>query len=186
MRVCAFPGCGNVMRRYLCLSFHRLPYRNRQTLPLWLVALHLDPKTPLKTLREKDHRVCSVHFDEDEFTEKGVKCRHLKANAIPKAKCPAADTEVCRNHLLSHSMVFGVNRYASYIECSVILGAFIFLNMVLNNHRLCGLLILYNVVVVNVIFTNVELPPSKGDGGDGCAYGSADVSRCHKPHTPAP
>ncbi|XP_063067034.1 uncharacterized protein LOC134458562 [Engraulis encrasicolus] len=91
MRVCCFPNCGNVMRRYLCLSFHRLPYRNRLTLPLWLAVLQLDPRTTLKTLREKDHRVCSEHFDDDDFTEKGIKCRHLKASAVPKAKPPAAD-----------------------------------------------------------------------------------------------
>ncbi|XP_032388936.1 THAP domain-containing protein 4 isoform X4 [Etheostoma spectabile] len=92
VRVCAFPNCGNKMKRYLCLSFHRLPYRNRETLNLWLVALQLDVKTPLRTLRERDYRVCSEHFDEDEYTEKSVKSRYLKANAIPKAKRPAADT----------------------------------------------------------------------------------------------
>ncbi|XP_028444738.1 THAP domain-containing protein 4-like [Perca flavescens] len=91
VRVCAFPNCGNKMKRYLCLSFHRLPYRNRETLQLWLAALQLDVKTPLRTLREKDYRVCSEHFDEDDFTEKSVKSRYLKANAIPKAKRTAAE-----------------------------------------------------------------------------------------------
>ncbi|XP_031145413.1 uncharacterized protein LOC116043045 isoform X11 [Sander lucioperca] len=95
VRVCAFPNCGNKMKKYLCLSFHRLPYRNRETLKLWLFALQLDVQTPLRTLRERDYRVCSEHFDEDDFTEKSVKARYLKANAIPKAKRPAADKLEC-------------------------------------------------------------------------------------------
>ncbi|KAK7166547.1 hypothetical protein R3I93_006338 [Phoxinus phoxinus] len=91
VRACAFPNCSNRMKRYLCLSFHRLPLRNREILHLWLVALQLDVQTPLKTLRVRDYRVCSEHFDEDDFTEKSVKSRHLKANAFPKAKKTAAD-----------------------------------------------------------------------------------------------
>ncbi|KAL0966548.1 hypothetical protein UPYG_G00296570 [Umbra pygmaea] len=91
VRVCAFPNCGNKMKRYLRLSFHRLPLRNREFLQLWLVALQLDVQTPLRTLRQRDYRVCSEHFDDDEFTEKSVKSRHLKANAVPKAKGPSAD-----------------------------------------------------------------------------------------------
>lgn len=91
VRVCAFPNCSNRMKRYLCLSFHRLPLRNREILKLWLVALQLDVQTPLQTIRERDYRVCSEHFNEDDFTEKSVKSRYLKANAIPKAKKPAAD-----------------------------------------------------------------------------------------------
>lgn len=79
------------MKRYLCLSFHRLPLRNREIRQLWLVALQLDVQTPLQTIRERDYRVCSEHFDEDDLTEKSVKSRYLKANAIPKAKKPAAD-----------------------------------------------------------------------------------------------
>uniref|UniRef100_A0A8C9XF12 THAP domain-containing protein 1 n=1 Tax=Sander lucioperca TaxID=283035 RepID=A0A8C9XF12_SANLU len=89
--VCAFPNCGNQMKRYLSLSFHRLPLRNREILQLWLVVLQLDVQTPLRTLRERDYRVCSEHFDEDDFTEKSVKSRYLKANAIPKVKRPTAD-----------------------------------------------------------------------------------------------
>ncbi|XP_078136695.1 uncharacterized protein LOC144537124 isoform X1 [Sander vitreus] len=91
VRVCAFPNCGNKMKSYLCLSFHRLPICNRETLPLWLVALQVDVRTSLRTLREIDYRVCSEHFDEGDFIEKSHKCRHLKGNAIPKAKGPTAD-----------------------------------------------------------------------------------------------
>lgn len=90
VRACAFPNCGNKMKTYLDLSFHRPPFRNRETLQCWLVALKLDVQTQVETLRERDYRVCGKHFDEGDFIVKGNRC-FLKANAVPKAKMPAAD-----------------------------------------------------------------------------------------------
>lgn len=67
VRVCAFPGCDKNMKHYNPESFHRLPLQNSDTLKQWLVVLHVDVETPVKTLRGKDCRVCSNPFDKDDF-----------------------------------------------------------------------------------------------------------------------
>lgn len=84
------------MRRYKCLSFHRLPLirGDSETLKLWLLVLQLDLDTSLDTLRVKDYRVCSEHFDEEDFSQSSGKHRYLKRNAVPKAKRPGDNVEV--------------------------------------------------------------------------------------------
>ena len=84
VRVCAVPNCDNKMKKYNRLSFHRLPLYDPETLPLWLVVLQIDVQTPFQVLRKRDYRVCSEHFDEDDFSPTSEKCRHLKKNAVPR------------------------------------------------------------------------------------------------------
>lgn len=92
VRVCAMPNCGHRMRKYKGLSFHRLPLYDPETLPLWLGVLQLDMQTPFEVLKAKDYRVCSEHFDDDDFSPTSEKCRHLKKNAVPRPM--AITTEV--------------------------------------------------------------------------------------------
>ena len=39
------PNCGNRMKKYKNISFHRLPLYNPKTSPLWLVVLQIDVQT---------------------------------------------------------------------------------------------------------------------------------------------
>ncbi|XP_051240096.1 uncharacterized protein LOC127354292 [Dicentrarchus labrax] len=96
VRVCAFPGCNKKMKHYNPESFHRLPLRHNDTLKQWLVVLNVDVKTPVKTLRERDYRVCSNHFDKDDFTvprnaANPPRKNHLKKSAVPRVERPAVD-----------------------------------------------------------------------------------------------
>lgn len=61
VRVCAVPNCGNRMRKYKNLHFHRLPFHDLEILQLWLVVLQLDVQTPIRVQRTKDYRICSEH-----------------------------------------------------------------------------------------------------------------------------
>ncbi|KAJ8278234.1 hypothetical protein GJAV_G00085400 [Gymnothorax javanicus] len=103
VRVCVFPSCCNKMTSWTTFSFHRLPLRNLELLKLWLVALKIDPNTPVEALRRADHRVCSAHFATEDFfparpQKEGRKVQrlNLRKNAIPMA---AADTMEGQNPL---------------------------------------------------------------------------------------
>ncbi|XP_056125284.1 lethal(3)malignant brain tumor-like protein 2 isoform X2 [Rhinichthys klamathensis goyatoka] len=96
VRVCAFPGCNKKMKRYNPESFHRLPLQNSDILKQWLVILHVDVETPVETLREMDYRVCSNHFDKDDFilsrsASDPPRRNHLKKSAVPRAERPVTD-----------------------------------------------------------------------------------------------
>uniref|UniRef100_UPI003AAC206B uncharacterized protein isoform X1 n=1 Tax=Centroberyx gerrardi TaxID=166262 RepID=UPI003AAC206B len=97
VRVCAFPNCANKMSRNTSRSFHRLPLLDRDTRKLWLVVLQMDANTPVHTLRRADHRVCSDHFDRDDYCQSKrrrnpiPKHFFLKKNAVPRVERPAAD-----------------------------------------------------------------------------------------------
>ncbi|XP_073668896.1 zinc finger MYM-type protein 4 isoform X3 [Paramisgurnus dabryanus] len=106
VRTCAYPGCGNLLKRKGLLplgirsdrSSHRFPTHNPERLRLWFIALHMDINTSTHSLTEK--RVCSDHFFEDDFhhSEKGRR-RFLKASAVPitflkKEEVRPADTEL--------------------------------------------------------------------------------------------
>ncbi|XP_061888704.1 uncharacterized protein LOC133639428 [Entelurus aequoreus] len=94
VRECAFPNCGNKMLRYSSRSFHRLPYFNTDTLKLWLAVLQMDADTPVDVLRRADHRVCSDHFDRDDYCQSkkrpNPKHLYLKKSAVPRWETPAA------------------------------------------------------------------------------------------------
>uniref|UniRef100_A0A672H6Q9 THAP-type domain-containing protein n=1 Tax=Salarias fasciatus TaxID=181472 RepID=A0A672H6Q9_SALFA len=68
VRVCAYPGCFNQMKRR-CLgrsrlvTFHKLPVQDPERLKLWLVALGKD----IGTTSVDSLRVCSEHFSKDDF-----------------------------------------------------------------------------------------------------------------------
>ncbi|XP_045919641.1 uncharacterized protein LOC123979657 isoform X2 [Micropterus dolomieu] len=97
VRGCAFPNCANKMSRNTKHSFHRLPLSDMETLKLWLGVLQMDANTPVQTLRLEDHRVCSDHFDRDDYCQpkkrRSAIPKHffLKKNAVPRPKGPAAD-----------------------------------------------------------------------------------------------
>ncbi|XP_056432858.1 uncharacterized protein LOC130371195 isoform X4 [Gadus chalcogrammus] len=100
VRVCVFPGCGKKKKSYTQETFHRLPlrYNDQSLLEQWLIILHMDIETPIKTLRQKDDRVCSAHFDKDDFLipkraadPKNPKRVLLKRNAIPRVRQAATD-----------------------------------------------------------------------------------------------
>lgn len=99
VRVCAFPNCANKMSNNTPRSFHRLPLFNRETLKLWLLVLQMDANTPVQKLRLADYRVCSDHFDRDDYCQPKRR-RHpvpkhffLKKTAVPRLNRPAADRE---------------------------------------------------------------------------------------------
>ncbi|CAL8325224.1 unnamed protein product [Arctogadus glacialis] len=100
VRVCAFPGCETKMKRYNPETFHRLPlrYDDRSLVNSWLIVLNMDIETPYETLIRKDYRVCSAHFDEDEFVvpkraadPNNPKRVSLKKCAVPRVKAMATD-----------------------------------------------------------------------------------------------
>ncbi|XP_063067071.1 uncharacterized protein LOC134458586 [Engraulis encrasicolus] len=89
VRTCVYPGCGREMRKYYPESFHRIPLHD-EVFRLWLDVLQLDVNTPIPTLKEQDYRVCSAHFDPDDFIpDRGQaqprKKTRLRRGAIPKA-----------------------------------------------------------------------------------------------------
>lgn len=102
-RVCSFPNCTNRMSAVTprSLSFHRVPTSDRELRRLWLLALHMEPSTPVEELRREDHKVCSAHFDPDDFyprrpeaaPAKETKGSRLKPSAVPRtcvsAKVPS-------------------------------------------------------------------------------------------------
>lgn len=96
VRVCAFPNCGNKMSSHTSRSFHRLPLLDKDRRKLWLDVLQMDPNTPVQTLRLADHRVCSDHFNRDDYSQPRRRAniipRHfyLKKNAVPRVERPAA------------------------------------------------------------------------------------------------
>ncbi|XP_030281772.1 uncharacterized protein LOC115586664 isoform X4 [Sparus aurata] len=90
VRFCAFPGCEKKMKNNIPETFHRLPFRcSREIINQWLLVLQLDINTPIETLRKRDHRVCSDHFDQGDFnvpTGHDIPKRvFLRKHAIPKA-----------------------------------------------------------------------------------------------------
>ena len=98
---CIYPGCDVKVKRFNPEAFHDLPFRFKdpELLRQWLVVLKMDIMTPVETLKKKRYRVCSRHFDEDDFCypSKGPKDPkkptrvYLKRNAIPRVAPPAAD-----------------------------------------------------------------------------------------------
>ncbi|CAL8405421.1 unnamed protein product [Arctogadus glacialis] len=100
VRVCVFPGFGKQMKSYTPETFHRLPsrYNDRSLVDQWLIVLNMDIETPIETQMQKDHRVCSAHFDKDDFIipkraadPKNPKKVSLKKNAIPRVQLVATD-----------------------------------------------------------------------------------------------
>ena len=98
--VCVFPGCGKQMKSYTPETFHRLPswYNDRSLVDKWLIVLNMDIETPIEMLMQRDHRVCSAHFDKDDFIipkraadPKNPKKVSLKKNAIPRVQQVATD-----------------------------------------------------------------------------------------------
>ncbi len=69
VRVCAFPGCEKKMQSWTPEMFHRLPFRlERDIFNECLIVLQVDINMPIEILRGTDYRVCSDHFDPDDFT----------------------------------------------------------------------------------------------------------------------
>ncbi|KAM4585153.1 uncharacterized protein PAE49_004488 isoform 1-T1 [Odontesthes bonariensis] len=101
---CIYPGCGLKRKLFHQESFHELPYRHndQELLQQWMVVLNMDIATPVETLKKKRYRVCSRHFDKDDFihpkTAKESKRVHrvrvqLRRNAIPRVGPPADTVE---------------------------------------------------------------------------------------------
>ncbi|XP_062291632.1 uncharacterized protein LOC133996087 isoform X1 [Scomber scombrus] len=97
---CVYPGCGLKRKRYNPETFHGLPFRRNdpEILQQWLVVLKMDITTPVETLKKKRYRVCSRHFNVDDFIhytktkyQKKPTRLHLKRNTIPRVGTPAAD-----------------------------------------------------------------------------------------------
>nr|XP_055071078.1 uncharacterized protein si:dkeyp-30e7.2 isoform X1 [Misgurnus anguillicaudatus] len=84
---CIVKSCNNKQGRPgNTMMFHRIPTKNADLMKQWLLALDIDPHTPVATI--KGYRVCSEHFREDdyfhkmEFATRTMK-RVLKDTAIP-------------------------------------------------------------------------------------------------------
>lgn len=103
VNVCSYPGCGAKQRRYNAQSFHKLPFRYGRTIVnRWLVVLKIDVNMATETLRKMNHRVCSAHFNTDDFVvsrrasdPSNPHKRFLKKTAVPRAdQLPTDSTEV--------------------------------------------------------------------------------------------
>ncbi|XP_063062723.1 atrophin-1-like isoform X2 [Engraulis encrasicolus] len=81
---CIYPGCGLKHKPYNEESFHELPYRHddQELLQRWLTVLNIDITTPVETLKEKRYRVCSRHFDKDDF----IQPRTVKENRVQRVR----------------------------------------------------------------------------------------------------
>ncbi|KAL6491158.1 hypothetical protein MHYP_G00015030 [Metynnis hypsauchen] len=71
--------------------FHRLPLRDEKRLKLWLIALGVDPSTPVEKLRGKV--ICEEHFQPCDYYEKmelatRTMRRFLRDTAVPSVKPP--------------------------------------------------------------------------------------------------
>lgn len=96
----SYPACGKKQKLYKSESFHRLLWRyGRTTVNLWLVVLKIDINTPTDMLKQKNYRVCSAHFDEEDFTlckrpadPKNPMRAYLKNNAVPRVEPLATDS----------------------------------------------------------------------------------------------
>ncbi|KAL0985645.1 hypothetical protein UPYG_G00159890 [Umbra pygmaea] len=119
VRFCSFPGCEKKMKRNTPETFHRLPFHcPRDIVNMWLQVLQVDINTPTETLRLKDYRICSDHFDDGDFrvpTKLGIpKKSFLVEHAIPRAvglqvalervETSGCHTEIC----LEDTKLFGV------------------------------------------------------------------------------
>ena len=84
---CIVKSCDNKQgRQGNAMMFHRILTKNADLMNLWLLALALDPNTPVDII--KYHRVCSEHFTEDDYFERmefatRTMKRVLKDTAIP-------------------------------------------------------------------------------------------------------
>ena len=58
----------------------------------------MDPNTSIKELRVADHRVCSEHFDRDDYTREigsqAPKHDYLKSTAVPRDRKPGVTAKV--------------------------------------------------------------------------------------------
>lgn len=94
VRICAFPTCSNRMTPSSPHSFHRLPLKDGVTLRRWLDVLQLDVDTPVQSLRLADPRVCSEHFERQDYCQprrRGARIpKHffLKKSAVPRLDRP--------------------------------------------------------------------------------------------------
>lgn len=94
VNICNYPGCEKKQKKYKSDSFHRLPFRyGRATVNRWLVVLNIDVNTPTETLRQKNYRVCSAHFNKEDFVlpkkaadPNNPSKTYLKKNAIPRVE----------------------------------------------------------------------------------------------------
>lgn len=112
-RFCSYPNCPNKITAVTLrsLSFHRVPSSDKDLLKLWLLALQIEPSTPTETVKRKDHKVCSVHFDPGDFyprkpepapvqkrtslSKEGIQRTKLKPNAVPRTvSCVSAESKV--------------------------------------------------------------------------------------------
>jgi hypothetical protein len=82
VRVGVFPGCGKKMKSYTPETFHRLPlrYNDWSLVDQWLIVLNMDIETPIKTLMQRDHRVCSAtsSFPKELLTQRTHKEFHWR------------------------------------------------------------------------------------------------------------
>ncbi|XP_043474760.1 THAP domain-containing protein 1-like isoform X2 [Leptopilina heterotoma] len=77
MGVCSAEGCQNKSYKDCMLSFHSFPLEDPIRLKKWLQAINKESWTP-----KKEHRVCSIHFQPDDFRSSG-KRKRLRKEAIP-------------------------------------------------------------------------------------------------------
>lgn len=87
------------MKTWKCQSFHRLPFHDPDTLPLWLAVLQLNVQTPLHELRERDYRVCSEHFDDSDCQNRNKSKKRAPEKTAPEEKCHFETGEACLSTL---------------------------------------------------------------------------------------
>lgn len=95
-RFCSFPNCPNKITPVTLrsLSFHRVPIADEELLKRWLVALEMEPSTPAEEVKREDHKVCSVHFDPDDFYP-----RKAQPAPVKKTRKGLRKTKPLKEHL---------------------------------------------------------------------------------------
>ncbi len=62
------------------LSWHQLPFENKNILKVWVTKMRRDPRY---FNVNKHTKICSEHFKNDDFIEPDAKVKRLKMNAVP-------------------------------------------------------------------------------------------------------
>lgn len=77
---CCAGECNNRADKRRDLSFHKLPFNNKQLLNVWITKMKRDPRF-FKV--SKFTTICSEHFKKTDFLIPGAKTKRLKPDAIP-------------------------------------------------------------------------------------------------------
>lgn len=73
----------------------------------WLLALQMDPSTPADVVKREDHKICSVHFDPDDFYPKKAQPAPVKKRRKGLRKTKPLKEHFERTKLKPHAVPKG-------------------------------------------------------------------------------